>query len=130
MSDETPTDPRDPEEGQGPVPAPPDAVPTPPVRVVVDGLPPKPPLLRRALRWALFLAIAAANVAVAAGIGAYVYFSRNLPEIPNVDEYRPPIITEVVSSDGQIAGEFFDERRKVVPYDRIPKRVVQAFIAS
>ena len=29
-----------------------------------------------------------------------------------------------------LAGEFYDERRKVVPYERIPKRLVQAFIAS
>jgi len=27
-------------------------------------------------------------------------------------------------------GEFYDERRVVVPYHRIPKKLVQAFIAS
>src|SRR2546421_9273751 len=27
-------------------------------------------------------------------------------------------------------GEFYDERRVVVPYQRIPKKLVQAFIAS
>jgi penicillin-binding protein 1A len=127
MSDSGPTDPHA-------TPAP-DAPPAsegapPPVRVVVDGLPPRRPLGRRALRWLLFLGIAAANVAVAAGIAGYIYFSRNLPEIPTIESYRPPIITEVISADGQISGEFFEERRKVVPYDRIPKRVIQAFIAS
>src|SRR5215208_4841200 len=76
----------------------------PPVRVVVDGVPPKRPFVRRVLRWVLFLGIAAANVAVAAAIGAYLYFSRGLPDLPTPQEYRPPIITEVVSSDGQIAG--------------------------
>jgi penicillin-binding protein 1A len=101
-----------------------------PVRVIVDGLPPKQPLGRRALRWALFAAIGIANLAVASVIVAYLWFSRGLPELPTPDEYRPPIITEVISADGQIAGEFFDERRKVVPYDRIPRRVVQAFVAS
>jgi penicillin-binding protein 1A len=102
----------------------------PAVRVVVDGLPPKRSLLRRAARWLAFLGIALANLVVAAGVAAYFHFSRGLPDIPTVDQYRPPIITEVVSGDGQIAGEFFEERRKVVPYERIPKRVVQAFIAS
>jgi penicillin-binding protein 1A len=101
-----------------------------PVRVVVGGLPPRRPLGRRALRWLLFLGIAVVNVAIAVAIGGYVYFSRNLPEIPTIDSYRPPIITEVISADGQISGEFFDERRKVLPYERIPRRVVQAFIAS
>jgi penicillin-binding protein 1A len=103
---------------------------TPPVRVVVDGLPPERPLGRRALRWLLFLALAVANLALAAALAGYLWFSRGLPDIPTLDEYRPPIITEVISSDGQIAGEFFDERRKVVPYERIPPRVVQAFVAS
>jgi len=104
--------------------------PAPAVRVVVDGLPPRRPLGRRALRWALFLAIAAVNVVAAALVAGYFWFSRGLPEIPTLGEYRPPIISEVISSDGQIAGEFFDERRKVVTYERIPSRVVQAFIAS
>ena len=34
------------------------------------------------------------------------------------------------SGDEQLIGEYSDERRKVVPYERIPKKLVQAFIAS
>ncbi|BDG03579.1 penicillin-binding protein 1A [Anaeromyxobacter oryzae] len=101
-----------------------------PSRVVLHGLPPRRPLWRRALRWALFLGIALVNAAVVAGIVGWWHFSKGLPEIPTLDKYRPPIITEMISADGQIAGEFFAERRKVVPYDRIPKRLVQAFVAS
>src|SRR5512138_109903 len=99
-------------------------------RLVLDGVPEEQPLARRAGRWAVFAAIGAANATVAAFVAGYLYFSRGLPEIPSVDRYRPPIITEVISEDGQIAGEFFDERRKVLPFDRIPRRVVQAFVAS
>lgn len=57
-------------------------------------------------------------------------YSEGLPNIPKVDEYRPPILTEVYTVDGVLAGEFYNERRKVVPYERIPKRLVQAFIAA
>ncbi len=60
----------------------------------------------------------------------WLKYSDGLPEIPKVDQYRPPILTEVYTQDAVLAGEFFNERRKVVPYDRIPKRLVQAFIAS
>jgi penicillin-binding protein 1A len=101
-----------------------------PPRVVLDGLPPRRPLGRFLLRWALFLAIGAVNLALLAGIVGYVHFSRGLPELPSLQSYRPPIITEMVSGDGQIVGEFFAERRKVVPFERIPKRLVQAFVAS
>src|SRR5689334_9491314 len=89
------------------------------VRLVVDGVPARRPISRRLLRWALFLGIGAANALVVLVVAGYLYYSRGLPEIPTVAEYRPPIITEMISSDGQIAGEFFDERRKVVPYERI-----------
>jgi penicillin-binding protein 1A len=85
---------------------------------------------RSLLRVALLLALLAAAGAFAAGAAGYVYFSRGLPDIPTLDRYRPPLVSEVISADGQLAGEFFIERRKVVPYDRIPRRLVQAFIAS
>ncbi len=97
---------------------------------MLEGLPEVQPFRQRALRWGIFAAIGVANGLVALFAGAYLWFSQGLPELPSVSEYRPPIITEVISADGQIAGEFFDERRKVLPLDRIPKRVVQAFIAS
>lgn len=57
-------------------------------------------------------------------------YSEGLPDIPKVDAYRPPILSEVYTVDGVLAGEFYNERRKVVPYERIPKRLVQAFIAA
>jgi penicillin-binding protein 1A len=98
--------------------------------MVLEGLPAARPLWRRALRWAVFVAIALLNTGVLGAAAAYLYFSRGLPEIPTLDEYRPPIVTEMLSADGQIAGEFFVERRKVVPYERIPKTLVQAFVAS
>ncbi len=101
-----------------------------PPRLVLDGLPPRPPFKHLAARWALFAAIGAVNGAVALLVGGYLYFSRGLPDIPTVEGYRPPIVTEMISADGQIVGEFFDERRKVLPFEKIPKRVVQAFVAS
>jgi penicillin-binding protein 1A len=101
-----------------------------PSRVVLHGLPPPRTLWRWALRWALFLAIGLVNLGIVAAVGGYLFFSRDLPSVPSLDQYRPPIITEMISADGQIAGEFFVERRKVVPYDRIPEKLVQAFIAS
>jgi penicillin-binding protein 1A len=101
-----------------------------PPRVVLDGLPPRRPLRIRLLRVALFAAILLVNAALVAAVAGYLYFSRGLPEIPSVAEYRPPVITEMISADGQIVGEFFEERRKVVPYARIPKNLVQAFVAS
>ena len=65
-------------------------------------------------------------------VGGFFYwkFSQGLPDIPRVEEYRPPVLSELYTNDNVLAGEFYSERRKVVPYDHIPKRLVQAFIAS
>lgn len=104
--------------------------PPPRARVVLEGLPPRPSIRRRVARWALFAAIGFVNAVLVGGLGLYVWFSRGLPSVPTLAEYRPPIITEMVSADGQIAGEFFVERRKVIPIQRIPRELVQAFIAS
>jgi penicillin-binding protein 1A len=77
-----------------------------------------------------FLGLTGATAAVVLYAGLTAKFSDGLPDIPRVDAYRPPILSEVYTSDGVLAGEFYNERRKVVPYERIPKRLVQAFIAA
>lgn len=60
----------------------------------------------------------------------YVTFSKGLPSIAWARHYRPPIVTNVISGDEQLMGEFYNERRVVVPYDSIPKKLKQALIAS
>jgi len=112
----------DPKEGAPP--------PEPPERLVLDGLPAPRPWWRSILRWALFLLLGLANAAILSGVVAWAYFARGLPDVPTVADYRPPTVTEMVSADGQVAGEFFNERRKVVPLSRIPRHLVQAFVAA
>ncbi|MFZ9886706.1 MAG: penicillin-binding protein 1A, partial [Myxococcota bacterium] len=56
--------------------------------------------------------------------------SGDLPPIVTVADYRPKLATRVYSVDGRLIGEFGNERRVLVPYDRIPKRLLQAFIAA
>jgi penicillin-binding protein 1A len=111
-------------------PASPDPGPPAAPRLVLTGLPPEQPPWRRLVRWGLFGALVLVNVGAAAAVGLWYHFAAGVPDLPSVEGYRPPIITETISADGQIAGEFFTERRKVVPYPRIPRRLIQAFIAS
>ncbi|HQR30564.1 MAG TPA: transglycosylase domain-containing protein, partial [Anaeromyxobacteraceae bacterium] len=94
------------------------------------GPPPRRPLWRTVLRWSAFLLLLAANAALVAGVAGYVWLSRDLPSVETLAAYRPPVVTEIVSGDGQVVGELFAERRRVVPYERIPRHVVQAFLAA
>ncbi|MHB8877683.1 MAG: transglycosylase domain-containing protein, partial [Myxococcaceae bacterium] len=99
-------------------------------KLVLDGVPPPRKLWKRALMFLAFCALLGATAAGLAGLVAYYTYSSGLPDIPRVEAYWPPILTEVYTSDEVLAGEFYNERRKVVTYDHIPKRLVQAFIAS
>lgn len=61
------------------------------------------------------------------------YFSRDLPAIITAADYRPLGVTRVLGGGGredQLLAEFYKERRYVVPYEKIPETVVQAFISA
>jgi len=63
-------------------------------------------------------------------IGVYLYFMRGLPEIDILKHYQPNVVTKVFSKDGDLIGEFYVERRVVVPIDSMPEHLVKAFIAA
>jgi penicillin-binding protein 1A len=70
---------------------------------------------------------------LAAGLGAiglYYYFSRDLPKISTLKAYHPPIVSTVYASDGRKIGEFFKERRIVVPLADMPDMLIKAFVAA
>lgn len=63
----------------------------------------------------------------------YWIFSRSLPRIISVADYQPRGVTQILIQDGKEwveLGEFFKERRYLVPFDAIPKIVIQAFLAA
>ncbi len=64
------------------------------------------------------------------GIGLWYLWSSNLPYIGSLRDYNPPVITEVLADDGQIIGQFSDERRILVPLDEISRYIIDAFIAA
>src|ERR1700682_2935269 len=82
--------------------------------------------------WVL-IAIPLAILGALAGIAplaVYIWLARGLPSIDWARRYRPPLVTTVWSGDEQLIGEFYNERRVVVRYDQVPKRLKQALIAS
>ncbi len=65
------------------------------------------------------------------GGGMYAYFAARLPALPNVEAYQheAAVLTRVRGWDGTPLGEWASERREIVTLDRIPPRLVQAFVA-
>ena len=61
----------------------------------------------------------------------YGYFSLNAPPVPDFTRYAKvaPAVSRMYAADGTLLGEFAKEWRELVPYERIPKRLVDAFLA-
>jgi penicillin-binding protein 1A len=69
-------------------------------------------------------------LAIIVPVSAYLYVSKSLPRVDTLADYRPPIITRVLSDDGSVIAELFEERRIIVPVSRMPKQLIQAFVAA
>ena len=67
---------------------------------------------------------------VGVGVFIYLHFLQDLPDFTSVKEFRPSVITQVFARDGQRIGEFYSERRIEVPYSRLPRHLVLAFVAA
>jgi penicillin-binding protein 1A len=86
---------------------------------------------RRTLRNLLLVVVAALLVSAAAGL-ALVYWdiSTSLPPVDKLAQYRPPVATQVLADDGTVVGEFYFEKRYLIPITQIPAVVRNAFIAA
>lgn len=86
--------------------------------------------LRRLLKAALAGLLACLVLGAAALWVTYEVLSRDLPRIHSLKDYRPPVISRIYADDGRVIGEFFRERRIVVPLEEIPPQLIQAFVAA
>ena len=98
--------------------------------VKFDNQRPAGSLRSQLLRVALFLGLVVLFGGALVGVVAYGYFGQNLPRFESLDDYRPKLPTRVYGQEGQLIGEFYSEKRIVLPYVRIPPKVVQAFMSS
>lgn len=63
-------------------------------------------------------------------LAPYFYFSYGLPRISSLKDYRPSLVTEVYSSQGELIGEFFIEKRYLVKLSDISPIFIEAIIAA
>jgi penicillin-binding protein 1A len=63
-------------------------------------------------------------------LGTYAYFSRDLPSVSTLRDYKPPQTTRVYDRNKKVIGEIFAERRTVIPMSQVPRHVVLSMLAS
>ncbi len=83
----------------------------------------------RILLWGVGLAVAGVlSVLMVVAIAMAVAFP-NLPDITALSDYRPKLPLRVFSAEGELIGEFGEERRRLMPIQQIPKIMTQAVLA-
>lgn len=64
-------------------------------------------------------------------LGVSVFFLvRDLPSLAQLKNYHPPLVSFVMDRNGKKVGEFFRERRVLVPYVHFPEHLIQAFVSA
>ncbi|MFN8601199.1 MAG: PBP1A family penicillin-binding protein [Candidatus Binatia bacterium] len=91
-------------------------------------------MIRRTLRFVfrvVFLTILVVVVlATAASFAVWRELTQDLPDASELLDYRPPTATRVYAADGTLIGEFYVERRYLIPMDQVPLEVRRAFLAA
>ncbi len=57
-------------------------------------------------------------------------FSSNIPDYKFLKSYKPPVSSKVYSGNGDLVADFSKEKRIFVPYNSIPKNVINAFLSA
>ena len=73
------------------------------------------------------------SIVVAASLGAVLgvfgAFMREMPQISDLDQYRPRLNTRVYADDGALIGEFTQENRVLASLDEIPMALRNAVVS-
>lgn len=78
----------------------------------------------------LLLLLAVCFLAGAALATIYQIFAADLPTFGELVDYEPKESTKVFARDGSLVGEFFQERRTVIPPQEIPEVLKRAILAA
>ena len=82
------------------------------------------------IRFVIVVVSVALLTAAAGALLALREIRKNLPPVDQLAGYRPAVASQVYAAGGELVGEFFLEKRYLVPLDKIPLVVHQAFVAA
>ncbi len=85
----------------------------------------KPFFIFRTLLWLTVLVGLLSGIT----IGAFFAFTRDLPQIRNLENFEPSAVTRIYSSDQVLLAELFLEKRVPIPIVQIPENLKDALIS-
>ena len=76
----------------------------------------------------LFLSVSLVTVVVIFGV--LWTFSNKIPDYKFLKNYKPPVSSKMYSGNGDLVADFSKEKRIFIPFDAIPKKVINAFLSA
>ena len=68
---------------------------------------------------------------IVSSVGLYFFIIyKDLPLTYRLEDYKPSLITLIYDRNQNIIGDFFKERRFLVPFEEFPQHLVRAFISA
>jgi penicillin-binding protein 1A len=78
----------------------------------------------------IFAVLVLASAVIGAFAGLLLVYSTDLPQVEELEHYRPSAITELYDDHDRVIGSFALQRRVVVGYDDIPKVLRDAILST
>ncbi|MEE8295614.1 MAG: penicillin-binding protein 1A, partial [Sphingomonadales bacterium] len=67
---------------------------------------------------------------VVAVIFVFAYFGQGLPDIFQLENYEPPVVTRIHADNGSLMTEYAREKRLFVPINAVPPQLIEAYLAA
>src|SRR5271156_305072 len=99
------------------------------MKVIYQDLPPVEVAGRKLVGRVLFGLLILVAALVGASAGLLLVYSTDLPQVEELEHYRPSSITELYDDQGHIIGSFALQRRVVASYNDYPQVLRQALIS-
>jgi penicillin-binding protein 1A len=84
---------------------------------------------RNKTRLAIWAGLGLILLSIIIAISMYFYFRRDLPSLAQLHNIEPSLITRVYDKDGNLLKEFYNQRRMLVPYNKIPPYLIDCLLA-
>ena len=87
-------------------------------------------ILFQVLKYFFIVAVAGTVTGSIAGSLFFLHFSRDIPDLISIADYKPATVTKVLGKADVVVGEFYEERRYIIPEEQIADIVIKSFIAA
>ena len=63
-------------------------------------------------------------------LGIFSYYGKSVDDYRRLATYEPPVTSRLYAGDGRLLAEYASEKRVFVPYENMPKLLINAFISA